>query len=57
VSRDQQGQKVYVDERERGQCVARERDLFFLFKVRGWLEREISFFFSKSGGGYFVFKR
>jgi hypothetical protein len=29
------GQKVYVDERERGQCPARERDLCFLFKIRG----------------------
>jgi len=35
VSGDQQGQKVYVDERERGQCAARERDLCFLFKIRG----------------------
>jgi hypothetical protein len=29
------GQKVCVDERERGQCPARERDLCFLFKIRG----------------------
>jgi hypothetical protein len=39
VSGDQQGQKVCVDERERGQCAARERDLCFLFKIRGWLLR------------------
>jgi hypothetical protein len=30
VSGDQQGQKVCVDKRERGQCVARERSLYSL---------------------------
>ena len=49
------GQKVYVDERERGQCPARERDLCFLFKIRGWLLR----FFKKMrrGEGYGFFAR